>query len=919
MSHRGFGSRWVVLAAVFAGLAAGFTGVEAGEDARTAVRFIEDLRDHGLHELARDYIHQLGEDASLPAKVKEILAYEEARTLIDEAAKSNDLVLREDLLKEARDMLGAFVKAHPDLVQTRDAMVQTGKLLLERGHTAMLLSEDAADPAKKAAKVAEARAAFGEARDAYKTAIEPLKAAHKKFAGFLEKDDPRLAERDAVYALMLDAMLQQGVADYEMGETFPPGSPERIKALKDAIEQFDVLYKNHREQWGGLTARMWQGKCYEEQNEIGSAIAIYKELMGHTDPKLRQLQRNVGYFYIVALSRRQQHALAADEASRWLATYNRREERRSSEGLGVLIEYAKDLDAQVGGVSGKEREKAVKLIIDSVSEVVRYSSPYKKDALALLKKYKPTAALKAEELANLNYEDAMGKAEEAIGSHEWERAIAFLKAAIRKAALARNTDNLNLARYHLAFCYFMNKQYYEADVLAEHLARRYPQGGVSAKATQIAMQALVDAYNNYAEFDRQSDLERFLDLAHYTAKTWPDKEEGDEARINLSQVYIGRGEYDQAIAYLTAVRRRSRQWIDAQNRLGAAHWAKSRDLDRRGNSAGAETETRQALDLLNVALAARREAGAGPSDPGFVNNVGDLATILSETGKPDEALKVLDPVVKAQTVKSGPGYSRLLEAQLKALITSGKVEPAIASMKALEQAGGAAGRAQLYLKLGKLLKKELEALQAKGKTADVKRMNLAYKTFLTTLVDTKTGQTFESLIWAGDALLTIEAYEDAEKVYQRVLTEFGQNSQFLDDPNGRAQLKFVRARLASALRGQKKYDEAGSLLEELMAQKPAPIKILFENGLLLEAEAEAGRKSWAAALRQWEDLTKMLERARPRPEVYYDAWYHVAWAFFQQKSTTKARQALLGVMRLSPNVGGPEMKAKYQGLLARLK
>jgi cellulose synthase operon protein C len=161
MSHRGFGSRWVVLAAVFAGLAAGFTGVEAGEDARTAVRFIEDLRDHGLHELARDYIHQLGEDASLPAKVKEILAYEEARTLIDEAAKSNDLVLREDLLKEARDMLGAFVKAHPDLVQTRDAMVQTGKLLLERGHTAMLLSEDAADPAKKAAKVAEARAAFG--------------------------------------------------------------------------------------------------------------------------------------------------------------------------------------------------------------------------------------------------------------------------------------------------------------------------------------------------------------------------------------------------------------------------------------------------------------------------------------------------------------------------------------------------------------------------------------------------------------------------------------------------------------------------------------------------------------------------------------------------------------------------------------
>ena len=48
-----------------------------------------------------------------------ILDYEEGRTLIDEAAKSGDLVLRQDLLKEAKDKLEAFVKAHPQLPQTR--------------------------------------------------------------------------------------------------------------------------------------------------------------------------------------------------------------------------------------------------------------------------------------------------------------------------------------------------------------------------------------------------------------------------------------------------------------------------------------------------------------------------------------------------------------------------------------------------------------------------------------------------------------------------------------------------------------------------------------------------------------------------------------------------------------------------------
>ena len=64
-----------------------------------------------------------------------------------------------------------------------------------------------------------------------------------------------------------------------------------------------------------LPRRMWQAKCFEEQGEIGPAVAIYKELMGHSEPKLRDLQRHVGYFYIVALGKRKQYVLAADESA----------------------------------------------------------------------------------------------------------------------------------------------------------------------------------------------------------------------------------------------------------------------------------------------------------------------------------------------------------------------------------------------------------------------------------------------------------------------------------------------------------------------------------------------------------------------------------------------------------------------------
>ena len=207
----------------------------------------------------------------------------------------------------------------------------------------------------------------------------------------------------------------------------------------------------------------------------------------------------------------------------------------------MLIEYAKNLDAQMKEIAENERPRARRLIVDSASQVVRYASAYKKDALDMLKKYKPSAALRAEDILRITYEDAVNQANEAIGSQDWPKAIALLKAAVRKADPARNPEKANLARYSLAFCYYKNNQLYEADVLGEHLARRYPQGGVSPKASEIAMQSLADAYNTYTEIDRLSDLDRLVKLAIYMVETWPEKEEADTARMNLSQIYSQTG------------------------------------------------------------------------------------------------------------------------------------------------------------------------------------------------------------------------------------------------------------------------------------------------------------------------------------------------------------------------------------------
>ncbi|MGA2701146.1 MAG: tetratricopeptide repeat protein [Isosphaeraceae bacterium] len=908
------------------------TTVRADEDPRTALRFLQELRDHGLHDLALQFIDELRVDPGAPADLKVVLDYQEGRTEIDEAAKTGDLAHRRDLLEQAHTKLESFVKAQPNHPLAREALVQGARLLVERGHLALLLADDAQDPAQKTLRQTEARASFAQAREAFARAVEQLELSYKSFSGFIAKGDPRLDERTKVYSSLLDAKLQRAVIDYELAQTYPANSSERAGHLAEALKQFDALYKDYRTQMAGLTAQMWQAKCYEEQGKIGEAIGIYKLLLEQPDPRLRPLQRFVGYFHIVALAKRKDYALAADEAARWLEKYSRREEIRSQEGLGVLLELARNIDAQMGQATSKaERQQATKRIVDAVSQVVRHASPYKNDALALLKKYKPAAAARTEELARLSYDDAMGQADESIASRDWERAIALYKAAERKADPRREIDKASRARYNLSFCYYMNKQFYESNVLAEHLARRYPQGGLSPKAAEIGMQALADAYNTYNEVDRGADLERLIDLAKYTAATWPDREQGDDAHINLGMIYQGRGQYDQAIAEFAAVRDRSPKKIEAQTRLGAAHWAKSRMLDRRGDKEKAAAESKAAIDLLEQSLKARQAAGAAATDAGLIGDAADLAVALTETGKPADAIKLLDPISKAQTTRTGPSYARLMEATLLAQINSGLVEPAIVSMKALEQSGSTASRVQLYYKLGKLLERELDRLRATKDSNGLKKTQQDYRSFLTALSESQSGQTYESLQWAGASLLELDAGSDAEKVLRRVLNDAIGNPTFLNQPGGPERILRTKVKLAAALRSQgitdrKKLDEAASIVEELLSQNPRRIEPLVEKGMLLESQAQAvesqaqaGQGEWSAACQHWQDLAQKLSRTRPRPLAYFDAWYHAAYALHQQNENTKARQTLNGIMRLNPGVGSPEMKSKYEQLLKSMK
>src|SRR5208282_116362 len=114
----------------------------------------------------------------------------------------------------------------------------------------------------------------------------------------------------------------------------------------------------------------------------------------------------------------------------------------------------------------------------------------------------------------------------------------------------------------------------------------------------------------------------------------------------------------------------------------------------------------------------------------------------------------------------------------------------------LEQSGSTASRVQLYLKLGKLLERELDRLRAKKDSRGLKKTQEDYRSFLTALSESQSGQTYDSLQWAGESLLALDAGPEAEKVLRRVLNDAIGNPALLNQSGAKERILRTKLKLA---------------------------------------------------------------------------------------------------------------------------
>src|SRR3712207_4001191 len=95
------------LAVALAGLVAALPLTVRAQDqtspeTRTALRFVQGLRERGYHDLALDYLEGLRQAPGTPPDLRVILDYEQGRGLLEEANVAPDLERRRELLEQAR-------------------------------------------------------------------------------------------------------------------------------------------------------------------------------------------------------------------------------------------------------------------------------------------------------------------------------------------------------------------------------------------------------------------------------------------------------------------------------------------------------------------------------------------------------------------------------------------------------------------------------------------------------------------------------------------------------------------------------------------------------------------------------------------------------------------------------------------------
>ncbi|MBN1589224.1 MAG: tetratricopeptide repeat protein [Pirellulales bacterium] len=975
--------------------------------------FLEGLRDRGMHDMAVLYLDRMAADPDCPADLREVIDYEAGITLMTGSRGSRRTAFREQSLDKARVRFEKFLKEHPDHELGSLATSQLANVLIERGRIRAERAERPSTPPKQKKRLlAEAREFYSEAYDAFEKARQRYVAILKGLDAAWPAETS-LKEQTQARRNLLQTRLFLATAVHEIAMTYPPGSPEREAKLVEAAKQYRALFEQFGNRLAGLHARLLEGRCYQELGQYDKATFLFDELLNRPDntPAIHELTNKTLVLALETLvdPKVASYASALKKYDRWRENIQGGDES-SDDGLAIKYFAAEACLGRAESLKKDDPERAGLLVAARglLQSVARLTGDYQ--AKAKLKLLDPRlsnsddqatepadfaaardrADMAKDRMQAADLQDRLDRTQGDPKNHEryaeeiaQSRAEAFkyYRKALALATSETPTDEVNRARYYLAYLHWMQQDRYDAAVLGEFLARRYHDRPVAPGAAKIAMVAYAELYRRSPGGPtKQFAHRRMMALADYITRQWPSSLEAGDAWITLIHAAVVDDDIETALGYLDKLPSDSPRRGEAEVLLGRACWAQwiraiQLDQSKRPKPEALGRMLNRARDLL--ASGVDRVAVDGPVDASLVAGVVALAQIHLQQNESDKAVALMDnPTVGLMTLARAKhpatakeGYDvEIYKTALRAYVAAQQLDKAETVMDALEQSVAAGGDRQsasrlteVYLSLSRELQDSLQLLRDQQRTDELLKMSRGFEMFLNRISKRTQGNTFNSLAWVagtfadmgarfdtGGKTLPPEAtkyYEHAVDVYRGLLERCRKEPSFAPDAGA---IRAVQIRLARCLRRLYRFDEAMKLLVEVLARHNRMVDGQVEAAYTYQDWAatpgNAGKYLYAIqggrrAKRKdgsevnvvwgWGKLANLLLRSESRLTTFHEARYNLARCRFEyaltldgqkkQDMLARTEKDIIVTELLSPSLGGPTWREKYDTLLKKVQ
>lgn len=902
--------------------------------------FLEALWQRHFYDEALDYAQWLPSIAPLPETVKQRALYEQGRTQVEIASGESDSKARNAQLSKAAEAFEKFYKTFPQHELVASAKNQIANILIERGRTEVQAAKGLDG---NAVALAAARQFFEQARQQFIAAEKELDAQRQKMPKHFTpaQKDLQTQKKQLDSDLAQVRMLRSSV-DYEVAKTYAPNSGEANKHLKAAAHGYAALYESYRTRAAGLLARLWEGRCYQEMGEFKHAIGCYQELMDlPTTPDTRAIKTKSIRQALECWTKdsEKKYPEAIERGERWEKESG--SAQPDADALAIRYLTALAYQAQSNALPAKDpnRKKLVGFARQSAGPVAAHPGEYQRPAKMMLvalggnKDQKETAsdrssfaaafdrgkqALEKMQEAAQNLKAAQAKGDKAAieeARKQKDESTALAQESLRLATSVADSktplEDLNSARYYLCFLAWDAGQLYDAAVLGEFLASRYPDSLPGRQGARIALAAYVRLYTDSKADDKPFEMAQIGRIADTIFKRWPGMEEADEAALTLLNFAAAQHRLDKATEYLGKISPNSPRRGPAELRAGQALWS----AYLRGLQAPAEERPPQAqLDQLKKQaeevlaqgiarmekseqtailgnVAERRQVSpeavpppetaeqTGQVDPALAAAVFTMAQIYVETGKPEKAVYWLEhPKIGPLTlIKAGsPAAARegfateTYKVALRAYIAVSpqQLKKAEAIMDSLDKQVRASGDAKaaenltaIYISLGRELKQHLQELRKTGQRKEMEAVSKAFEVFLDRITKRETGTSYASLNWVGETYFSLgigfdeggpEMSAKAKAYFEKATAAYQRMLELaLKDPKYKDQpesLIGIRVRLADCYRRIGKSDEAIKTILAVLREKPALITAQVQAAEIYQARGADDSRGYALAI-----------------------------------------------------------------------